>query len=136
MDSHRLATTSTTPSVDRQTPKADFGDHLSALAATVGNVVGVVVPGAPLVSAAVASMRTAFAVSGVTSVSQSHSPSAALVPGGKGDSWDLLAAQDSQSKEYLSLQNEMQRESRQFNAVSNVLKVRHDSAKAAINNIR
>ena len=49
---------------------------------------------------------------------------------------DLLKAQDSQAKEYLALQNEMQRESREFNALSNILKVRHDSAKAAINNIR
>jgi hypothetical protein len=37
---------------------------------------------------------------------------------------------------YLHLQNEMQQESREYNAVSNIIKVRHDSAKAAINNIR
>jgi hypothetical protein len=37
---------------------------------------------------------------------------------------------------YLHLQNEMQAESREYNAVSNIIKVRHDSAKAAINNIR
>jgi hypothetical protein len=37
---------------------------------------------------------------------------------------------------YLQLQNEMQRESREHNAISNIMKVRHDSAKAAINNIR
>jgi len=30
----------------------------------------------------------------------------------------------------------MQQESQRFNAISNVMKVRHDSAKAAINNIR
>ena len=40
------------------------------------------------------------------------------------------------SSQYLQMQDAMQRESRQFNAVSNVMKVRHDSAKAAINNIR
>ena len=37
---------------------------------------------------------------------------------------------------YLALQNEMQKESREHNAISNIMKVRHDSAKAAINNIR
>ena len=37
---------------------------------------------------------------------------------------------------YMNLQNEMQAESRAHNAISNIMKVRHDSAKAAINNIR
>ena len=37
--------------------------------------------------------------------------------------------------QYLQLQEAMQRESREFTAVTNVMKVRHDSAKAAINNI-
>ena len=36
----------------------------------------------------------------------------------------------------VELQDEMQRESREHNTVSNIMKVRHDSAKAAINNIR
>jgi hypothetical protein len=36
----------------------------------------------------------------------------------------------------MQMQNEMQRESREHNALSNIMKVRHDSAKAAINNIR
>ena len=36
----------------------------------------------------------------------------------------------------VELQDEMQRESREHTTVSNVMKVRHDSAKAAINNIR
>jgi hypothetical protein len=40
------------------------------------------------------------------------------------------------NQQYLQLQSEMQRESRQFTAVSNVMKVRHDSAKASINNVR
>ena len=40
------------------------------------------------------------------------------------------------NQQYLHLQSEMQRESRQFTAVSNVMKVRHDSAKASINNVR
>ena len=37
---------------------------------------------------------------------------------------------------YLKLQRDMQQESQQYNTLSNVMKVRHDSAKAAINNIR
>jgi hypothetical protein len=62
---------------------------------------------------------------------------------GKGDAWDMLEAQRLMAEDgqkfnmaYLSLQNEMQKESREHNAISNIMKVRHDSAKAAINNIR
>lgn len=40
------------------------------------------------------------------------------------------------SEYYMTLQNEVQQESRAYNTLSNVIKVRHDSAKAAINNIR
>ena len=38
--------------------------------------------------------------------------------------------------QYLQLQEGMQRESREFTALSNVLKVKHDSAKSAIHNIQ
>jgi hypothetical protein len=62
---------------------------------------------------------------------------------GTGGSNDLLAAQQalqeqgqSFNMQYLQLQNSMQQESQQFTAVSNIMKVRSDSAKAAINNIR
>ena len=61
----------------------------------------------------------------------------------QGSSWDLLDAQNTLNQQnqqfslaYLKLQDEMQRESREHTTVSNVMKVRHDSAKAAINNIR
>ena len=37
--------------------------------------------------------------------------------------------------QYLQLQESMQRESREFTALTNVMKVKHDSAKAAIQNI-
>jgi hypothetical protein len=37
--------------------------------------------------------------------------------------------------EYLQLQENMQRESREYTALSNVMKVKHDSAKSAIGNI-
>lgn len=38
--------------------------------------------------------------------------------------------------QFLALQNQMQMESRQFNAVSNALKVRHDAAMAAVRNMK
>ena len=37
--------------------------------------------------------------------------------------------------QYLQLQENMQRESREFTALSNVMRVKHDSAKSAIGNI-
>jgi len=53
---------------------------------------------------------------------------------------DLLALLsqpgDLSSQDYLRIQQYMQAEAQQFTAVSNILKVRSDSAKAAINNIR
>jgi hypothetical protein len=61
---------------------------------------------------------------------------------GTGDG-DLLSAtralqHESQAAnlQYLQLQEDMQRESRTFSALSNVMKVKHDSAHAAIQNIR
>lgn len=38
--------------------------------------------------------------------------------------------------QYLQLQQDMQSQNRQFTLVSNIMKVKHDTAKAAINNVR
>ena len=86
------------------------------------------VPAGTVVSAAVRS-----AVSGAT---------AGAATGATGSDNDLLAAtralqQQSQSAnlEYLQLQESMQRENREFTTLSNVMRVQHDSAKSAIQNI-
>jgi hypothetical protein len=85
------------------------------------------VPAGTVVSAAVRS-----AVAGAT----------AGAAGATGGETDLLAAtrslqQQSQSAnlEYLQLQENMQRENREFTTLSNVLRMKHDSAKSAIQNI-
>ncbi|MGD9397192.1 MAG: hypothetical protein PVJ05_12245 [Candidatus Thorarchaeota archaeon] len=44
--------------------------------------------------------------------------------------------QQSFNLQYLQLQQNMQGQNRQFTMVSNIMKVKHDTAKAAINNIR
>ena len=168
MDPHRIEQTSVTSTVQRQTPKAEFGDILSqtvAQAVKVGAGIAGGVMGNPVVSAAVS------AVSGITNLAtgstrspqmlaQPISGQGSVVPGGtilsgggttgsgaagttgSGSSWDLLAAQqalqsDSQSfnMQYLALQDQMQKESREFTAVSNIMKVRNDTAKNAISNI-
>lgn len=155
---NRIGTLSITPTVARQTPKNDFGTVLARTAQEVvrtgSGVVASLVPGAPALSAAVASVGSvvstaASSTSPVRSASVTAggtggtSASATLGSTGQGDQWDLLAAQKEMQAEgakmnlaYMQLQNDMQAESRAHNAISNIMKVRHDSAKAAINNIR
>ena len=49
---------------------------------------------------------------------------------------DMVQANMKMNMQFLSLQNSMQMESRQFQAVSNALKVRHDSAMSAVRNMK
>lgn len=131
---------------------------------TGAGLVGGMLPAGVISSAAVAGLRgavsaavpspmalTASATGGASSTGASssamsaHATAAGTTAGatGQGDAWDLMEAQKLMNAEgqkfnvaYLALQNEMQKESREHNAISNIMKVRHDSAKAAINNIR
>jgi hypothetical protein len=150
---NRINPVSVAQTQGRQTPHNDFGQ---VLARTVGEVVhngaavvGGLAMGAPVVSTAVSSISaTASAVVpvGTGAPGQLTVPaggSIAAGPSGQGKDWDLLEAQKLMRSEdrrfnleYLQLQTALQKESREFTAVSNIMKVRHDSAKAAINNIR
>ena len=132
---------------------------------TGAGLVGGMLPAGVISSAAVAGLRgavsaavpspmalTASATGGAsaagatTSTMSTHATATGTTAGattGQGDAWDLMEAQRLMNAEgqkfnvaYLTLQNEMQKESREHNAISNIMKVRHDSAKAAINNIR
>lgn len=133
----RLAAVSSPPPASRP-PTEGFGQVLARVAGGALRVgaeaVGGLVTGGP-VGAAVAGAR-ALAREATSGPDGSGGV-------GQGDAWDLLEAQKLLAQEgqrfnlaYLQLQDEMQRESRQHTVVSNLLKVRHDSAKAAINNIR
>jgi NAD(P)H-hydrate repair Nnr-like enzyme with NAD(P)H-hydrate epimerase domain len=59
---------------------------------------------------------------------------------GSGDAFEAtrILQQEGQSfnLRYLELQERLQRETREFTAVSNVMKVRHDAARAAIQNVQ
>jgi hypothetical protein len=88
------------------------------------------VPAGTVVSAAVRAATGAAGAGGAAGAASATSET------------DVLAAtralqQQSQSDnlQYLQLQEDMQRENRQFTTLSNVLKVEHDSARAAIQNI-
>jgi hypothetical protein len=60
-------------------------------------------------------------------------------PDGDGDIVQATRALQQEARtfnlQYLQLQEGMQRESREFTALSNVMRVKHDTAKSAINNI-
>lgn len=49
---------------------------------------------------------------------------------------DMLSNMRAEADRSMMMQLQMQNESREYNTLTNVLKLRHDSAKAAINNIR
>lgn len=49
---------------------------------------------------------------------------------------EMQKMQESFNVQFLALQNGMQKEHRQYTMVSNIMKTKHDTAKAAINNIR
>jgi hypothetical protein len=133
------------PTTTPQTQPGRFEAALQGAAASLGRgVVSTVelaapyLPGGTVLSAAIRPIMGGAGGAGGAGVLASAAARGAS--GGSGD--DVLAAtralqQESQAfnLQYLQLQEDMQRESREFTAISNVMKVRHDSAKAAIQNI-
>lgn len=146
---------SMTPTVARQTPKNEFGNVLKNTLQTAVNagsqLVGML-PGAGIVSAAVSNVTaltggsngTAQGISaatGIASVGGGGSATAqtlASSPAGgvPGEMGGMISQMRAEADRSMLVQMQMQQESREYNTLSNVLKVRHDSAKSAINNIR
>lgn len=153
---NRIDPTPVVITVPRQTPKNDFGEVLARTAngmAKLGGAIMSSASGMPVVSAAVSAVTSLASTAGrgASQASQPAIPIQSVVPGGSGAGAGYGAAPGVGSDQYggsmvdqmhqssmqsLYLQAQMQQESREYNAISNVLKVRHDSAKAAINNIR
>ena len=130
---HTVESLSLAPSTERQPATPGFG---ATLARTLGDVargglglVSALVPGGALVGAA---------VSGVANLIAGGARGGAPVPlNSEQDVLNLLSQPGELStQDYLRIQAFMQRESQTFTAMSNILKVRSDTAKAAINNIR
>lgn len=154
---------SLTPTVARQTAKNDFGDVLKNALNTgvhlAGSLMGSI-PGAGIISAAVSNVSavansgrgnsSAVASSGIVTVgggglatTTGGSTGGNLVGQMSGASGEVSPALNGYISEMraeadrsMMMQMQMQQESREYNTLSNVLKVRHDSAKAAINNVR
>lgn len=130
------------PTRGRQTARPDksgFGDVLSVgahLVLTGAEVVGSVV-GGPIVGAVFRMART-----GLTAVLSSQAGGAGAAPSGgaPGSEIEQVHALHRESQAFslqlLNLQREVQDENRRFTTLSNVLKASHDTAKAAVNNIR
>lgn len=151
---NRIEQVSVTPTTTRQSQQQEFGEILKnslqqgvkAVTAVSGAVIQSV-PGAGVVSAAVSAVtnlasqgpRTASAASsgivnvGGGSVGGSGGATNAAV---SGDMTSMMSEMRAEANRSMAMQMAMQQESREYNTISNVLKVRHDSAKAAINNIR
>jgi hypothetical protein len=116
---------------------------LSSASRTTQSVVGAGVPvpsssGLPSISAG--SPGTSAGVSGIMGSSGSLGING--TSGSSDSSMAMLQAQEalqeqgqSFNMQYLNLQNQMQNESQQYTAISNIMKVRSDCAKSAINNI-
>jgi hypothetical protein len=152
---------SMTPTVARQTPKNEFGNVLKNTLQTGVNAAGSLVgmlPGGGLISAAVSNV-TALASQGGTAQGVSAATGIAGVGGGglaagggglsattqtlatspngvPGELGGMISQMRAEADRSMMVQMKMQEESREYNTLSNVLKVRHDSAKSAINNIR
>ena len=136
------------PTADRKTAPSSFGATLRAAAA--GAAEGLAAASGLLAPLAPAGMVLAGAFRGVaqaaagaarpaSSGASGTSALASTSPGGT-DGFEAarLLQQEGQSfnLRYLELQERMQRETREFTAVSNVMKVRHDAARAAIQNVQ
>jgi len=137
------------PTADRKTAPSTFGATLRAVAA--GAADGLAAASSVLAPLAPAGMVLAGAVRGVAqaaagaarppsaggSTLASSLPSAGAAGSDAFESARLLQAEgQSFNLRYLELQERMQRETREFTAVSNVMKVRHDAARAAIQNVQ
>jgi len=150
----RIGTLLVAPTTERKAEPGRFGEALrsaaSAAASGVATSVALAapfVPGGPVLAGAVraaaapalasAARSAAAGTIGGTTAGTAGTTGAAGDAGG-----DVLEAtrtlqQQAQTfnLQYLQLQEAMQRESREFTSLTNVMKVKHDSAKAAINNI-
>jgi hypothetical protein len=142
----RIGTLVVAPSTERKAEPGRFGAALhNAAAQAATGIAGTVALAAPYVpggAVLAGAVRAAAAPPArVATAGGVASPTAgAASPGaGGGDVVEATRAlqQEAQSfnLQYLQLQESMQRESREFTALTNVMKVKHDSAKSAINNI-
>ena len=133
---NRIEPVHVAPVTHRKTEPDRFGEALrSAAAGAASGLASTVALAAPFVPGG---LVIAGAIHGATRAAAAAPPGRSGIDGG-GDLLEATRALQQEAQtfnlQYLQLQEGMQRESREFTALSNVMKVRHDSAKSAINNI-
>ena len=156
---NRIDQLSISPTMERTAGKHDFGAMLAhgigTTGTTLGNVAGAILPGGAVISAAInrtagqalsggpsgaavrgGQMGGGYGASGKPPATSSSDPLASSSGDSLEGQRELMVQNQKWTEQYLALQEDMQRESREYNTVSNILKVRHESAKTAINNIR
>jgi hypothetical protein len=153
----RVESIAVAPTTERKTVPGRFEAALQgasrALAAGVAGAVELAAPAVPfgyvLAGAVRGGLQGTVAPCGLGGVrlaaaTAAGSPAGAAIAtaGGAGSQGDLLEATRAMQQEaqamnlqYLQLQERMQQESREFSTLSNVMRVKHDTARAAIGNI-
>ena|SRR5690606_27597579 len=125
---HRL-----TPSPSR--PFESFVDSSAAAVVSGAQAAATRLPGGPSIVAAVRGDAGNPALD-PTGATGTHAPTGGPEGGQPGDLETAISRQTEDSMYFLSLQQRIQNETRNFQAMSNVLKARHDSVKNAIGNLR
>ncbi len=161
----RIGTLVVAPTTERKAEPGRFSETLRSVAAdTVNGIAGSLtlaapyLPGGAVLAGALRSAVPASPAPGPTTgivaspalaatpagplTRGSAAPIAAagaIAPTGGGDIMDATRALQQQAQsfnlQFLQLQESMQRESREYTALSNVMKARHDTAKSVIGNI-
>lgn len=90
------------------------------------------VPGGGAVAAAIRAGQRAQGAGGNASISGGGASSTSSTSGPEA----VLAGSQAQAMDLLEMQQQISMEQRQFQTVSNVMKARHDTAKAVIQNVR
>jgi hypothetical protein len=148
-DMNRIEAIHVAPTTERKAEPGRFENALrtaaSGLAQGVASTVELAAPYVPagtVLSAAVRSVARTPATAVGVAASSGGGTTAVSGSGGGTSEGDVLEATRTLQQEarsfnlqYLQLQENMQRESREFTALSNVMRVKHDSAKSAIGNI-
>jgi hypothetical protein len=130
------------PTTERKAEPGRFENALrsaaSGLAQGVASTVELAAPYVPAGTVLSAAVRSA-ARSPASTVGSGVADSGTAPPSSEGDVLEATRSLQQEARtfnlQYLQLQENMQRESREFTALTNVMKVKHDSAKAAIQNI-
>ncbi len=117
----------------RTAPKAKseggFGKFMKGVAAgslTAVATVGSAAPGGGLISGVANGLSSIITGDGGNSAQQEQLDKM----------WAMQRESQMFNMQYLELQTEMQAENRRFSSMSNLMKVRHDTAKSAINNMQ